>query len=327
MPEPSAFVLRLNPNGRDRMQDALRDRDIIIGWSRASGLGDESLSWTEFRQIIHDAHYATHSDYRASGRAAGEMRRFVWEMQPGSLVVVPHGSQFYVAKVTGEFRRLEDKVDEDTAHRRSVEWLNDGQPIHRSQAPARLYSRMKIRGTSASASDLVEEINAVLERQRDGQRVTFDSDLHEQLLSATVDRLRRGFVNEREFERIIREVLRRMGAASVRVVDNRRYDEGADVVATFRLGRTTEVVLAVQAKFFKPNPAVTPQAVEELITGMAAEGADLGWLVSTGTFSADVEAKRDELLEEKGPRIELIDAEELAVMILENGVSPPPAAD
>lgn len=318
-----AFVLRIRPSGVDRVQDALASDELIIGWSESEGLLNPDLTWREFRQVIHDTHYASKDDYRRSGRAAGEMWRFIREMQPGSLVVVPHGSKFYVAEVAGSAARHPDKVAEDTAHRRPVRWLNDKKPIPRSQVPAGLYARMKIRGTSADASEFVEDIRDVIERQKSGSNVTFDSDLHETLIAATVERLRQGFVNEREFERVIKAILERMGAERAQIVEARQNDEGADVLATFRLGRTTEVRLAVQAKFYKPVPPVGPRWVDQLRDGMVAEGADIGWLATTGTFSEEVEERREELLESEGVRIDLVDAEDLATMIVDNGVSPP----
>jgi predicted Mrr-cat superfamily restriction endonuclease len=320
-----AFVLRISPSGVDRLPEALRESDIIIGWSEAEGLEDPSLNWTQFRQIIHDTYYSEYDNFRSSGRAAGEMWRFIREMEIGSLVVVPSGSSFYVAEVTGEFRREKEKLSEDSVHRRKVSWLNQGNPIPRNQAPSDLYSRMKVQGTSAYATDLLPEIRAVLRRQEAGEDVTFESDLHQRLIGETVDRLRKGFLNEREFERIIALTLERMGAHPVRVINARQYDQGADVVATFKIGRISEVVLAVQAKFYKPDPPVSPEWLDQLHSGMLAEGADLGWLVSTGTFSEDVEKRRDELQEKNGVRIDLIGAEELATMILQNGVSPSPA--
>lgn len=53
------------------------------------------------------------------------MWRFIREMNVGDLVVVPHGSEFYVAEVSGPAMYDESKVEEDTAYRRNVKWLND----------------------------------------------------------------------------------------------------------------------------------------------------------------------------------------------------------
>ncbi len=91
-----AFILRIAPKGKDRLDEALRANELIIGLSEARGLLEESLSWVEFRQIIHDAYYSKDSDYRKSGLAAGSMWRFIREMQISDFVVVPNSSKFYI---------------------------------------------------------------------------------------------------------------------------------------------------------------------------------------------------------------------------------------
>ena len=119
-----AFVLRIRPTQKDRLEEALAADEIIIGWSRVKGLLDEKLSWTEFRQKVHDTCYADTEDYSTAGRAGGNLWRFIREMSRGDLVVVPHSDEFFVAEVTGEPRYVETRIDEDTAYRRSVTWLN-----------------------------------------------------------------------------------------------------------------------------------------------------------------------------------------------------------
>jgi predicted Mrr-cat superfamily restriction endonuclease len=115
----------------------------------------------EFRQILIQA-YADYRDYpRNAGSAAGNMWRFIHEMKIGDLVVVPHGANFYVARIEGDVQYIDDKVEEDTAFRRPVQWLNGKRPIARDQAPSALYSRMKVRQTSAWATDLLPDIKNV----------------------------------------------------------------------------------------------------------------------------------------------------------------------
>lgn len=51
--EQQVFVLRILPSGVDRVPEALDNDQIIIGWAKAKGLLDTSLSWEQFRQVIH----------------------------------------------------------------------------------------------------------------------------------------------------------------------------------------------------------------------------------------------------------------------------------
>jgi predicted Mrr-cat superfamily restriction endonuclease len=89
----NAFVLRIAPSEIDRVEEALKSGDAIIGWSGAKGLLDASLTWERFREIGHATYYSSERDYTRAGRAAGSLWRFIREMNDGDLVVVPHGSE------------------------------------------------------------------------------------------------------------------------------------------------------------------------------------------------------------------------------------------
>ncbi len=96
-----AFILRIAPSGIDHVWEALDKNQIIIGWAEAVGLLNEQLSWEQFRTIISDTYYPHEETLRKAGSASGHMWRFIREMKKGDLVVVPHGSEFYAAKISG----------------------------------------------------------------------------------------------------------------------------------------------------------------------------------------------------------------------------------
>src|SRR5260370_26427002 len=97
----NAFVLRIAPNGIDKVPEALAADQIIIGWSLAVGLLDEALSWEQFRQILQDTYYSNETTLRKAGAPAGHMSRFIREMKFDDLVVVPHGTNFHASEVFG----------------------------------------------------------------------------------------------------------------------------------------------------------------------------------------------------------------------------------
>ena len=178
-----AFVLRIAPSGIDRVPQALETNDLIIGWSRAGDdLLNDNLGWNEFRQIIHDEYYSGDETYRSSGAAAGNLWRFIREMSINDLVVVLHGNKFHVAEVAGPARHEPERVEEDTAFRRSIKWLNDGEPIPRRLARAALQSRMKIRQTCARATNLISAIKDALRASQANSTPSFDSDLRQVVL-------------------------------------------------------------------------------------------------------------------------------------------------
>src|SRR5436190_1972557 len=192
-----AFVLRITLGEIDSIQLALDTNTIIIGWSKAASLLDETLDWEHFRQALIEAYPTYRSNVRSAGNAAGNMWRFIRDMKVGDLVVVPHGTNFFVAQVQGPAFHVPEKVEEDTAFRRNVTWLNDKKPIPRTKAPSALYSRMKIQGVSANAYDLVGDIRSVLDGVAAGIETTFAEQLSEKLAAAALEQMRRGFMNER----------------------------------------------------------------------------------------------------------------------------------
>ncbi|MBM3740961.1 MAG: hypothetical protein FJW39_34925 [Acidobacteria bacterium] len=174
--EQQAFVLRIAPSGIDRVALALRENVAIIGWC-APELLEPSLDWKAFREIVRARFYANDDNLRRAGAAAGHMWRFIREMNIGDLLVVPHGAEFYVGRITSPAFYVPERVKEDTAFRRKVEWLNHQKPIPRSAARAALQSRLKIQGTSADAIDLLPEIIESLGNAERKEHRTFDEDL------------------------------------------------------------------------------------------------------------------------------------------------------
>jgi len=314
-----AFALKISH--RDKaLPNALKSDDIVIGWSRAGDLHDPDLGWYDFREIVHKEYHSDQDNYRKAGASAGNLWRFIREMKEGDLVVVPDGSEFYVAKVTGDARYEPEKVEDDTAHRRSVKWLNDKEPIPRGTARSALQSRMKARQTCVEATDLIPEIQDALEAAQSGGEASFDTDLREKLVNDTLEELRRGRLDSYDFEELVKAVLQSLGEENVTIIP-RSKDQGADVTALFTVADTFSFMVAAQAKHYneqyKKNPEVPPNYVEQLRDGMDAEGSTLGWLVTSGTFSTEAEERRDEIEKDSAYEIQLVDGEQFAALIVD----------
>lgn len=313
-----AFVLRIAPSGIDRVPEALTENQIIIGWSKAEDLLDIN-EWEQFREIIRNTYYTGEDTLRKAGVAAGHIWRFIREMNKGDLVVVPYKSEFYVAEIEGQAIYDAKKVADDTAYRRPIKWLNDKKSIRRDLAKAALISRMKIQGTCAYATDLLDEIKECLQIVSSGQTPTFQTDLQTRLIHETLNELRSGRMDSFGFERLIQTVLTGLGADDTRVVP-RGQDKGADILATFRVAGAFRQVIAVQAKHWKPVPPVGKDIVEQLIKGIEAESANLGMVITSGEISDEATVTAEKYYEEKGVKIELVDGEQFAKLIVENGI-------
>jgi predicted Mrr-cat superfamily restriction endonuclease len=315
----AAFVLRIAPSEIDKVPEALRENQIIIGWAYAAGLLNLKLDWGQFREILNKAYYSEEQTLRKAGVAAGNMWRFMRDMKPDDLVIVPYGREFYVAKIIGPATYDPAKADDDTSYRRPVEWLNKKKPISRQVARSALISRMKTQGTSAYATDLLEEIQECLSLAEKGQKPKFENDLQARLIREVLSELRGGRMESFGFERLIATVLTNLGAEEVRIIP-RSQDKGADLVAIFRVAGVFQQVVAVQAKHWRPEPPVGRDVVEQLIRGMEAESATLGMVVTSGSIGDDAVQAAEKYFEEKGIRIELVDGEQFAKLIVEHGI-------
>ena len=321
----NGFVLRIAPSMEDRVSEALENDHLIIGWAEAKGLLDPELEWEEFRKIISDVYYADAENLRKAGNAGGHMWRFIRDMETGDLVVVPHGSEFYVGEVTGPAFYDESKLDEDSAYRRPVKWLNDKRAIPRARAKSTLVSRMKVRGTSAYATDLVEEIESY-RKVKDGTKPSFEPDLRRRLIEATLDELRSGRMENFGFEKLIKTVLLGLGAVDAKIV-SRRQDKGIDIYATFLVAGAFRQFVGIQAKHFQPEPPVGADVVRQLTHGIeegpeeeGPEKVTLGMVITSGSFSPEAEAEAKRYEEDKGIPIELVDGEQFAGLIVDHGL-------
>ena len=312
-----AFILRISPSGIDRTQEALSSNQLIIGWSKAKGLQNRELTKSEFKDIIRKCYYDDDENMRRTGAATGHMWRFIRDMKIGDFVVTPSGSEFYVAKVTRDATYSKSKITDDTTYRRSVVWLNSKKPIPRSVAKSALISRMKAQGTCTSATDLLDEIEECLDIAKAGDEPDFYSDLEKRLIEETLDEILEGRVDDFGFENLIKDVLNALGATEVRIVP-RRKDVGADIVATFLVAGAIPQTVAVQAKYWDPDPPVGKEVVQQLINGIEAEAANLGMMITSGKISSEATNSAEEYFEKKGIRIELIDGEQFAKMVVES---------
>lgn len=106
-----AWLPRVNPLEGDRVPVALRTGEASVGWGKAAGLTDPTLSRWRSRSIVVDAYQQETPDLRRAGGAAGQLGRFIREMQDGDLAVVPHVERIHLA------------LAEHYAHGRPVGWL------------------------------------------------------------------------------------------------------------------------------------------------------------------------------------------------------------
>jgi restriction endonuclease Mrr len=232
-------------------------------------------------------------------------------------VVVPSGGQFYVAEVVGD--PYYDESHPVAAHRRPVRWLNDKKPISRELASADLQSRMKARGTLLDTSDLVADIEKVLEDDKRGETPNLRRELGARMVEAVRQELTRGRMNPDRFEELVKRMAKAMGAVEAKWVP-RRSDQGADVIADFQLMGGLLVTVGIQAKFYQPGKPMGRYAVDQLAKALRAGVADMGLVITTGDVSEEAYQAAGEYLNRENLRIVILDGRELAELIVDKGL-------
>jgi len=317
----SAFILRLSPGYVDHMEEALNNNVLMVGWADMPPDAAFNSDWYDFREEIRKTYLPDDTDYNKAGRAAGNLWRFLREMKQGDWVVVPYGDGFYVAEIAEEAFFDETKVEDDSAYRVPVKWLNEKKPIPRKQAKASLQSRMKCYHTCAYAEDVVEEIYDALicaAKEADtGKIYGFPDDLRNILVDKTIEEIKTGKMNDRGFEELIAAFLKSRGAREVRIIP-RQHDKGVDIIATFSVLSNIQISLGVQARHHDGETG--KEAVEDLCRGMVEEGLQFGWVVTSAEFSEEAIQTSEKMMEEKGFEIELIDGVHLASMMVDGGL-------
>lgn len=311
----NAFILRLAPLGQDMTQEALEKDEIFVGWKEVKGLLEEGLSLSDFRERVK-ATYGIENN-----RSAAAFARFLWEflkeMKPGDYVVVPSRGQFYVAEVGGD--PYYDENHPVAAYRRPVRWLNDKKPIPRELASAALQGRMKARGTLMDTSDLVADIEKVLEDAKRGETPNLARELRARMVEAVRQELTRGRMNPDRFETLVERMAQAMGAVEAKWVP-RRSDQGADVVADFELMGGLLVTVGIQAKFYQPGKPMGRHAVDQLAQALRAGVAEMGLVITTGDVSEEAYQAAEEYLSQKNLQISILGGKELAELIVDKGL-------
>src|SRR6478735_9247697 len=148
--QSNCYVLNIKPGLKDMVPAALAADQLIIGWTDAAELLDASLSLKDFREILHSHYYSDSKTRGRAGSAAGNMWRFLREMQPDDLVLVPHRKEFYVAVVVGN--ATHDNSLAEGGFRRAAIWLNEKRPFSRAKVPPAIDAAMKERKTCYRAN-------------------------------------------------------------------------------------------------------------------------------------------------------------------------------
>lgn len=304
--------MKIRPRGVDALSDALENDQLIL--ANAENLHGES-DWEKFRDIVRKNNYPDDKDYRRAGQNAIAPWTFIHCMKKSDLVVVPGNEKdFYVAEIADNDVIV--KEDDREVYLRSVRWLNGKKAIPKAFAKADLRRKMKYRGTCCDASVALSDIKECLKYSESGG-ADFWAHERKSHIESLLNAMRKGSIDDRYMEEIVRRFFEKMGGKDSKIIP-RNQDDGVDVVADFSVAGV-DLRVGAQVKHYEPEPPVGIEVIDKLIEGMASVEANLGMIITTGTFSPEAENYAKKHTEENGTLIELMDGERFVELIVDNG--------
>lgn len=316
-----AFIIRCAPNKISRVDDVLKEQQIVIGWSKTKDLLFAPETEREkFKEIIKSIYPELYENNNFSlGQATGYLWRFLKEMEIGDYALVPISKAFYIGEITSAPIFDAEKIEEDTAIRRNVNWLNNGKPIQRDYCGSGLISRLKYQGTCVGATDLIEEIEKVLDNEKKGLHSGFKRQLSEILKESAITWLNSdsAYLDDKKFEQLVSQLMIGLGAQVSLIPSKSRYKDSiadVDVIANFEhLG----INIYIQVKKHKLKS--DEHAVKQLIEAMKIDNPDgskpiIGWVVTSGEFSPQAVKLADE------NAIKVVNGYDLAEMMVAVGL-------
>lgn len=315
-----AFIIRCSPSYVSWVDEMVKNSQIVIGWSLTEDqLFDMDIDRNGFKDILR-VRYPNYIDNPYSlGQGTGYLWRFIREMQIGDYAIVPVSKAFYIGEVTSDVMFLSDKIEEDTAIRRNVKWLNNGKPILRENCSAGLISRLKYQGTCVGVTDLIDEVEIALENAIKGLTPSFKNQLNEKLIQETQALLNseKAILDDKKFELLVKQLMLGLGAKTSIIPSKSRYENSkadVDIISDF-----VHLGLQVYIQVKKHKTETDEYAVEQLIEAMSIDNPDgskpiFGWVVTSAKFND----KAEKLADENGIRV--INGIDLAEMIVNVGL-------
>jgi len=278
-----AYFVRQRTSGGDWSQTALEESKIFIGWN-VPGL-IETNSFYEMREVLKNAIYPTHENYRAAGNATSHMWGFIKDITVGTLVVIPYASGVAIGEAVSECKYRDDWVEQDRAYYRDIKWLTS-EPISRTEFDNAIQRAMSGYGTVVNLSQYYKELNDTLNNCLRGEKNTIKNDIEEKVYPLLLEQLIDGKVNNYDFERIIKKLFEKRGCEAILIP--RSKDIGTDIKCKFTAIPSLEIPMSVQVKQYAKGTTVKKEVVEKLLMSMKDE-TNVGIIVTTGELDEEAQ--------------------------------------
>jgi restriction system protein len=306
MSEPTLWGIHAGKTG-DAHNLFLKKKVAALGWKEVSDLSQLEANRESFKAAIAAAYPAIKPG--AIPVNAGQLYRFVHEMQPGDLLIYPAkvDKQIYIGRVTGEYQ-YNPQLAEGYPHQRTAEWLNAFPRTRFSQGA--LYEIGSAIGLF-QVKNYAEEFLAALEGK--APPTPIDEDETVALVSQDIEQITRDFIIKtlsqemkgHPFAEFVAHLLSKMGYYTR--VSPAGPDGGVDILAhRDELGFDPPIV-KVQVKSADGN--IGDPTVSALYGKVGAN--EHGLLITLGGFT-----KAAKNFADSRTNLRLIDGDELVSLIL-----------
>jgi restriction system protein len=308
MSEPNIWGIHAGRTG-DADSLFLKHKCVALGWATIGDLSRLGADRDSFKKAVVAA-YPEKKPAAIPG-TAGQLFRFLHEMQVGDLVVYPskHARRVYVGRVAGPYRH-EPKAEHGYPHRRPVEWLNDFPRSHFTQGA--LYEI----GSAMSfflIKTYADEFRAAIEGKSAPTPVAKDETVA--AVTEDIEETTRDFVLKRlaqetkghPFADFVAHLLGRMGYRTR--VSPEGVDGGVDIVAHRDELGFEPPIIKVQVKSTEGSVG---DPIVSALYGKVAPG-EFGLLVTLGRFTPQATA-----FAKSKSNLRLIDGDALVELVFQH---------
>lgn len=278
---------------------------VTIGWMPDADLSDISQNDTAALGAAYDSAYPSDGKSRR-GLNLGQIRRFLWGLKSGDVVVTPMDPPKYLLVGVVNSGYYYDEVTSDKCpypHRRKVEWLDE--PVLRSSLSVPIQHVLRAALTVFEVwppDELLEAVGLEAQTPRSVQ------DVEENVSNLVLERLLE--LDADEFEILVTELLTALGFEAEKT--SRPGDGGVDVEGTLDVHGPARADLKVQAKRYMLGSMIDHETVNRFRASVPEKAQ--GAFVTTGGYTK----KARETAEREGfKRIGLIDGEQLVGILNE----------
>lgn len=263
------------------------------------------------REQIASIYRASHPDEQSNivvGQQAGQLARFLLEMQVGDYVITPSADTEWLRfGILTENKYWFDGFPQDGCpyrHRRGVKWNAD--QLSRSSFSVPFQNTIRSSLTVFAVSQIDEFMLRINAEGYTPVRRESHYDPYETVLERVLE------LDDKEFEILVAHLLTALGFEESKVT-GKTGDGGVDATGVLNISNLAKVKVYVQAKRYKRGAKINANVVKQLRTAIPVGGQ--GAFITT----ADFQSAASEVAVEQGfSRIGLINGRQLVDLLVEH---------